>query len=307
MEPFFDTVDDAMKITLPNGVVLHDTAIIPGFAERMGIDVEKLWSDVNVLPNHTTDDTIQITEGNDPKWVTGQHPSLNYRGNAIKRDKIWLQTDYDQGLRRYGYTGWQWSVSGATKRVESIPIIKELFDQINDKLEMKKQLNAFIITRYNSGQDNIGFHSDKTKDFAKESCFFVIKLGQSRPFEFSWDEPAIIEAKAGVKQAEIKLKKSKGEEEVAGLKQAKENLKNAINNREYKEVFYSKELPTGSAIIVGVNANAIVKHGVPAIAQIEHLSGSIVGRCIETLYPWETIKKKLDAQIKSKKRKMMME
>jgi hypothetical protein len=57
--------------------------------------------------------------------VTGKHPALNYRGNAIRRDNIWLQSEYDQGLKRYGYTGWQWKVSGGTKRHSSIPVTSE--------------------------------------------------------------------------------------------------------------------------------------------------------------------------------------
>jgi hypothetical protein len=87
-EKFFDGVVDSLKLTLPTGEVLHDTAIIPGYCEVMGIDVQKLWSDVNELPNHGVDQAIQITEGHDVEWVTGKHPALNYRGNAIRRDKI---------------------------------------------------------------------------------------------------------------------------------------------------------------------------------------------------------------------------
>jgi ribosomal protein L11 len=253
--------------------------------------------------NHSVDEAIQITDGHDPKWVTGKHPALNYRGNAIQRDKIWLQSEYDQGLKRYGYTGWQWKVSGGTKRDSSIPVVKELFDTVNGKYELQKQMNAFIITRYNSGQDCIGFHSDKTKDFAKGSVFVVIKLGQPRPFEFSWDEPEVASAKVALKKAE----KEKGDEAAAGLKEAKANLKHAMKNRPHKEIFFSKELAAGTAIIVGTAANARVKHGVPPIEQINHLSGSIVGRCIETVIEWDVIKKKLEQQEKQivKKRKML--
>jgi hypothetical protein len=196
-EQLFDNVDGSMKLTLPTGEVLYDTAIIPGFCDTMGIDVQKLWSDVNELQNHSVDEAIQITDGSDPKWITGAHPALNYRGNKIRRDKIWLQTgDYNQGCKRYGYTGWQWKVSGAAKKAESIPLIKSLFESINQKMQMKQEMNAFIITRYNSGQDCIGAHSDKTKDFAKDSCFVVIKLGKARAFEFTWDEPEVAEAKS---------------------------------------------------------------------------------------------------------------
>jgi phosphopentomutase len=139
-EQLFDNVDDSMKLTLPTGEVLYDTAIIPGFCDTMGIDVQKLWSNVNELQNHSVDEAIQI------------------------------------------------------------------------------------------------------------------------------------------------------------------------KNRKHKEVFYSKELAAGTAIIVGMAANARVKHGVPAISDQDHLSGSIVGRCIDTVIPWDDIKKRLEQQEKqiiNKKRKTM--
>ena len=80
-----------------------------------------------------------------------------------------------------------------------------------------------------------------------------------------------------------------------------------MKNRLHKEIFFSKELAAGTAIIVGTAANARVKHGVPPIEPINHLSGSIVGRCIETVIEWDVIKKKLEQQEKQivKKRKML--
>ena len=102
-----------------------------------------------------------------------------------------------------------------------------------------------------------------------------------------------------------KAEKEKGDAD--GLKEAKANLKHAMKNRLHKEIFFSKELAAGTAIIVGTAANARVKHGVPPIEPINHLSGSIVGRCIETVIEWDVIKKKLEQQEKQivKKRKML--
>jgi hypothetical protein len=298
MESFFEIVDDSDKLRLPTGEILQDTAIIPDFCKKLGIDADQMWNDVLKLPDHPLDQNIIIDDGTSPFWTTGQHRSLNYRGNAIKRDKIWLQTDYDKGLKRYGYTGWQWSVTGATKRLDSIPIVHSAMNKVNETLALDQSLNAFILTRYKSGKDNIGFHSDKMKDFAKNSVFVVIKLGDARPFEFSWDEDAVVAAKQNVKFAE-----KEGKEE---LKEAKSALKETLKNRKYKEIFYSKTLKAGTAIIVGTDANGRVKHGVPAIDIETHLSGSIVGRCIDTIFDWDDVKKKVSEKLHTDIKKQLL-
>jgi len=44
--------------------------------------------------------------------------------------------------------------------------------------------NHYIITKYQDGQHNIGFHSDKAKDIALNSLITIVKTGSHcRPFE----------------------------------------------------------------------------------------------------------------------------
>jgi hypothetical protein len=335
-EKFFDAIDTSCKIKLPDGELLYDTAVIENFDKILDVDVDKLWLDVNKLGAYSPEERIVITSGYDPRWVPGNNGALKYRGNAVARDKIWFQSgDYDKGLFRYGYTGWQYAVSGATVRASTVPAIKKMFETFNEKYDVKNEMNAFILTRYKTGKDCIGLHSDKTHDFASDSVFVVMKLGESRLFELSWDEPAVVAAKAALKLSEVGAKKAKGEEEAAAadklkgtkaadmlnsakaavvsaadeLKSAKAALKSATKNRQHKEIFWSKELKAGTGIIFGTAANARVKHGVPAITKSDHLSGSIVGRCIKTVISWDDIKKKLEGleKQKTKKRKAMME
>ena len=56
---------------------------------------------------------------NEVQWVTGDHRALRYRGNVLKRGNMWLQRGDPAvvGHRRYGYTGWQWSILPATADV----------------------------------------------------------------------------------------------------------------------------------------------------------------------------------------------
>ena len=277
MTKFFDTIHDKFKLHLPTGEVLKDTAIIPDFVKNsLGMDVDKMWQRLQEYPDHPVEQPIKI-QGNDPVWITGAHPALNYRGNAIKRDKIWFQKEYTLGMRRYGYTGWQWKVSGGVKDVSEVPLVDAMFEKISGMVG--HDMNAIIATRYKSGQDNIGFHSDKVKDFEDGSCFVVIKLGESRKFEFSWDEPAVENAKQIIRNNKDKVAITKA--------------KQAIKDRQYEEIFYSEELNAGTAIIVGMNANARIKHGVPSIDQVEHVSGSLVGRFIKTIIPWDDVEKKI--------------
>ena len=283
---FFKTVDDTNKLVLPTGEVLEDTAIIPGFVQNnLGMNIADAWDSLRMFPNHPVDQDIEI-KSSEPQWITGDHPALNYRGNAIKRDKIWLQNDFENGMRRYGYTGWQWKVSGGVKAISEVPLVETMFNKVSTVIG--QEMNAMIATRYRSGKDNIGFHSDKIRDFENGTCFVVIKMGESRPFEFSWDEPDVVSAK------EV-IKKSKDIEEI---KRARETIKNRV----HKEVFYSKELSAGTAVIVGFEANKRVKHGVPPIAKNDHLSGSLVGRTIKTIIPWSDVVKKIKSCGSKRKR-----
>ena len=174
MENFFNKhVLDDFKLRLPTGELLHDTAILPNFTrDFLKIDIDEVWAKMLKYGDHPIDKPIE--KGGEVRWVTGDNPALKYRGNAIKRHKIWAQTNLDSGLSRYGYTGWQYRVAPATVKVEDLPI-KSMVDKINEKLELGKAHNNWILTQYRSGSDNIGFHSDKMKDFEKDSCFIVIK------------------------------------------------------------------------------------------------------------------------------------
>ena len=71
---------------------------------------------------------------------------------------------------------------------------------------------------------------------------------------------------------------------------------NRNNKRKYREVFFSEYLEEGTAIIVGIKSNQIVKHCVPSVKEGEKsgVSGSIVGRCIKTSIDWDTVRKEIN-------------
>lgn len=287
MESYFETVPQAFKLRLPSGEILEDSAIIPNFCQEvLNLDPARIWEAAMGLGTFDVESVLDRGEGENPKWVPGEHKALNYRGRPVKRDKIWLQRSFEDGMFRYGYTGWQWKIANATQKVESVSEVDALVKAVNMKLKLEKSHNHWIITRYESDDDNIGFHSDKMKDWEDDSCFVVIKLGTPRRFEFSWKEPSIVEAEANLKTAE-KLK--------LGVANARKRLKEVVRDRKYPEIFYSEFLSSGTAIIIGANANSRVRHGVPAVKEGEEkgVSGSIVGRSIKKLYSWDAVDKEI--------------
>lgn len=241
------------RLRLSSGETLSDAAVIPRFAQDvLDVDVDDVWSEITSLPTWPQSRSIPLREdGSDPHWIPGDHPALHYRGNALKREKIWLQyrSDFEHRvIRRYNYTGWQWPILYATHAVEAMPeSLQNLISKLNAwyaRKGVRERLNHFILTKYASGKDNIGFHSDKDRDFAPETHFVVIKLGAPRPFAF----------------------RMKGE----------------------SEPFYCKTLPAGTAVFVRCcahehsDANSRVQHAVPAMSEEVGASGSLVARVIRT-------------------------
>lgn len=245
--------EKAERLALPNGRVLDDAVIWPNFCqEELKLDPDKLWQELLALPTWSSASPIPFrARGDDPHWIPGTHSSLQYRGNTLKRDKIWCQTDYAAGLRKYGYTGWQYRVSLATHAVEYVLPVQQLSERLNEGLVRSGHAahNHWIVTRYEDEEDNIGFHSDKDRDFAQNSFFIVIKFGAARRFAFRLPE------------------------------EQKPFLTRTLSAG--TAVFVRCKGPGA--------ANDLVQHGVPPMGTPVGLSGSIVSRCIRTIVPWERV------------------
>ena len=120
---------------------------------------------------------------NTARKVPGNHHALKYRGNALKRNKIWFQDDIEDGYWYYYYTGFQWMVASAQCDITAMPVTtQELKKKMN---ELGLESNHGIFTEYNDNQDNIGMHSDKEKTIAANSWIVIIKLAASRYFDIS--------------------------------------------------------------------------------------------------------------------------
>ena len=276
MNKMTTTAPTTHRITLPSGEVLADAICIESALLNLSQGSHNPSTIFDVLSlTRKQDDSKPILfskTGLDPLMVTGQHPSLHYRGNALKRHKIWLQSNYTDGLLKYGYTGWQHSIAAATRAIESIQPMNAFMNWLNSGVFSKLlqdnnmppcsiPFNHAIFTRYENEQDYIGMHSDKQKDFFPGSYFVVIKLGSPREFVLTTNQ---------------------GDE------------------------FWRKELPSGTLMIVRAKgqegqvgqagqegdtacANSKMKHGVPMSKIKCGPSGSIVFRCIQTVVPWNEV------------------
>lgn len=152
-------------------------------------EVNACMEELLKLPNHDDSKDIDCSidehgklNSINAKWVRGSHPALHYRGNALKRHKVWFQQS-DAGYYLYKYTGWQKKVSNATFKIDDkrFPNTSALVE----KMKRDCPQNQWISTIYEDGNDYIGMHSDKTKTWKKGSNFQVIKWGHPRIFKIT--------------------------------------------------------------------------------------------------------------------------
>jgi hypothetical protein len=87
-----------------DGKIIEDAIVIEnGLQEYFGIDPQTIFAQAQQVPMQDPTKDIPISEsGMNPIMVPGTHPGLHYRGHKLKRHKIWLQTEYKKGLKKYG-------------------------------------------------------------------------------------------------------------------------------------------------------------------------------------------------------------
>ena len=220
-----------------------DVFVIPRFAQDvLGFDPAKLQHDLErTYPKRGAGDAIVPDM---VQWVDGDNRALRYRGNILKRGKIWLQRSSSKdGYYRYGYTGWQWNVLPATTDVakcKEVEPIADRYDEWTMGLGVCTKANHYIVTKYEDGQHNIGFHSDKARDIEPGSLITVVKTGgHGRPFAVC----------------------------LPGHEQAP---------------FFCEVLAPGTAVVMTLDANLATKYAVPVVDEECGSSGSIVFRSIAT-------------------------
>ena len=170
--------------------------IIKGLADHFGLDAKADFRALDAnYPKRSGAEPIQWGQ---PQWVQGDHVALQYRGNALKRRKMWFQRGDPlfQGFTKYYYTGWQKRVLPATANVEDVPCLDHFTCSVNGWLAGHDVMttNHFIVTAYDTEKDSIGMHSDKAKSIYDDSVILVVKLGEAgRPFKLTEGETTLYE------------------------------------------------------------------------------------------------------------------
>jgi hypothetical protein len=159
-------------------IILSDHDLIDRAFEEL--KALQAWND-----NEEIESCIENGEIATPaKVVRGTHPALHYRGNALKRHKIWFQKEGKHYLV-YKYTGWQWKVLNATFKItsEKFPALWKLVEELRESTGVVS--NHWIMTLYENGLDYIGMHSDKMITWRQGSSFIVQKWGHPRLFQIA--------------------------------------------------------------------------------------------------------------------------
>lgn len=229
-----------------------DAWVVPDLAHKLGFDATALQTALETnYPSVRQNDEIKWGK---PQWVTGENRALRYRGNTLKREKMWFQlvNPRESGkFLRYLYTGWQWRVLPATSSIDQTPELIPVVNQLNQWIAEQGDYampNHFIVTRYRDGDHNIGAHFDKPTSIAEKSLIIVIKLGEiGRPFKLEWLDGSVI---------------------------------------------FDKVLPPGTGVVMTLEANLKTKHSVP-VCETSGNSGSLVARTITDEVSWEEAKKKI--------------
>ena len=201
-----------------------DIWVIPDFAQTvLATDPVALQQQLEAnYPVRREGDTIEWAR---PQWVEGDNEALHYRGNKLKRGKMWFQIGEPQtdGFVKYYYTGWQRAVLPATSDVARAPEMVPVVERYNAWATAlgKPAANHFIVTHYVDGTQNIGMHFDKPKSIQECSLITVVKTGEhGRPFRLELLDGTLL---------------------------------------------MERVLSPGTAVIMTLEANLATKHGVPAV------------------------------------------
>jgi hypothetical protein len=243
-----NTLDDENKIA-------HDLDIwvVPKFDRYLGFDAKSIQR--NLEENYPVRHAGDHIEWGECQWVEGDNDALKYRGNILKRGKMWLQRTEprETGFTKYYYTGWQNRVLPATACIEKCSEMKKVWQSYDTFCEEEGYplANHAIITHYKDGKHSIGRHYDKPKSIQKNSLITIIKTGDcGRPFYLS-----------RIENPDIPI--------------------------------FNQIVEPGTAIIMTLESNLKTMHAVPEVNECGN-SGSIVFRSITENVSWENLEKRLN-------------
>ena len=113
--------------------------------------------------------------------------SMLYRGNRLKREKFFLVSKDENGMRKYYYTGFQWESMENYRYIEDVEVVYDIVDMIQMCTldENPIIVNHVIGTKYIDPTDCIGKHQDKMRDIAENTPIIIFSLGDERELVLS--------------------------------------------------------------------------------------------------------------------------
>lgn len=245
-----------------------DFYVIDGFAEFLGLDAKNMIHTLDkAYPKRGAGDALVYDTA---QWVDGANKRLRYRGKNLKRRKMWFQDGrLADGTLVYSYTGFQWAVALATSDWNDDPMIRAASERMNAFMEALggPPMNHCIVTAYDTGKDNIGFHTDKMKSLHKKTWIAVVKLGpDARNFAVR---------------------------RVSSDKKLQEKMPLIFNER----------VKVGACVLMSAEANLATQHGVPVVDGEVGVSGSIVYRNVTNRVRPRALGKRIEDSLKSAERR----
>jgi len=244
--------------------------LIEGFDKYLGVEatdfIEKLDARVPCVSagSHIAPGKLQ--------WVNGDHIDLRYRGNELKRRKIWAQEgDVRDGVLIYSYTGFTYPVALATSNWlhdEALAAMSASMNRFVKEVLEGPTMNHLIVTAYDSGSHNIGWHYDKARSIAPDSWIAILKLGPSS------------------RRFALRKRAAAGEDQ------------------DKMPILYDEIVPAGTLILFDMNTNLATQHGVPVTEdETVGLSGSVVWRSITTKIDQDELKRRVQKTRKGREKR----
>ena len=139
---------------------------MPAYCADSGLDADDLWA------------SIQAAE-----FIPRSDRSALYRGHELPRSKIYVADTPEGSWPVYKFPGFQYrAVLEHYKRLHAVPWLQPVFAAVRATAVsgVPIECNQAIVTRYESGTDCIGWHSDKMTSIADPSIVFDLSLGGER-------------------------------------------------------------------------------------------------------------------------------
>ncbi|KAJ3056915.1 Alpha-ketoglutarate-dependent dioxygenase alkB 2 [Rhizophlyctis rosea] len=148
--------------------------------------------------------------------------------------------------------------------------LREVRDLIADKTGYL--CNHVVVNRYIDGADHIGFHHDKTRDFAPDSPVCTISLGGTRKLVFQ-----------SKKKAKSKKSGKSVEPEKAENCVKSKNWGKSKKSKKAKEEDCLYEVQHGSLFVMGPRTNMAYKHKIMKTSRPCEMRVSLTFRNIKTI------------------------